>query len=261
MSSPHHHGPEPAPAPDQTRNVLVTGASRGIGRAIATSFAQNGDRVIVHHHTRREEAEHTLAHLPGKGHFLLQADLADPQATADLFTRVLTSVDHLHVLVNNAAVNLPHPLTETSYTNWQDLWRRTMDTNVLGAANASYLAARHMIDQGIAGRIVNVGSRGAYRGEPDHPAYGASKAALHSLGQSLAVALAPYGIGVASVAPGFVRTERVAHRLTDAVRADSPFGRVASPEEVADAVLHLASPRALWSSGAVLDVNGASYLR
>ena len=258
MSLPQHHGPEPAPAPDQTRNVLVTGASRGIGRAIATSFAQNGDRVIVHHHTRREEAEHTLAHLPGKGHFLLQADLADPQATADLFTRVSASVDHLHVLVNNAAVNLPHPLTETSYTDWQDLWRRTMDTNVLGAANASYLAARHMIDQGVRGRIVNIGSR-CVPGEPEHPAYGASKAALHSLGQSLAVALARTASG-SLVAPGSSdRAGRAQTHRRGTCR--QPFGRVASPEEIADAVLHLASPRALWSSGAVLDVNGASYLR
>ena len=261
MSSPHHRSSEPTPASEHARNVLVTGASRGIGRAIATTFAENGDRVIVHYGTRREEAEHTLAHLPGEGHALLQADLADPEATADLITRAVALVDHLDILVNNAAVNLPHPIAETSYTDWQDLWRRTMDVNVFGAANVTHLAARHMIDRSIAGRIVNVGSRGAHRGEPDHPAYGASKAALHSLGQSLAVALAPYGIGVASVAPGFVETERVAHRLTDVVRADSPFGRVASPEEVAAAVLHLASPRALWSSGAVLDVNGASHLR
>jgi len=118
-----------------------------------------------------------------------------------------------------------------------------------------------MIDRGTRGRIVNVGSRGAYKGEPDHPAYGASKAALHSLGQSLAVALAPHGIAVASVAPGFVATERVADRVTDEVRAQSPFGRVAAPEEVAAAVLYLASPEAVWSSGAVLDVNGASFLR
>lgn len=111
------------------------------------------------------------------------------------------------------------------------------------------------------GHIVNVGSRGAYKGEPDHPAYGASKAALHALGQSLAVALAPHGIAVASVAPGFVETERVADRLTDQVRAQSPFGRVARPEEVAAAVCHLASPEAVWSSGAVLDLNGASHLR
>lgn len=261
MSWPHHRGSEPAPTSGHARNVLVTGASRGIGRAIATAFADNGDRVIVHYGNRREEAEHTLTHLPGEGHSLLGADLADPEATADLIARAVPATGHLDVLVNNAAVNLPHPITETSYAEWQELWRRTMDVNVFGAANISYLAARHMIDRGTKGRIVNVGSRGAYRGEPDHPAYGASKAALHSLGQSLAVALAPYGIGVASVAPGFVETERVAHRLTDAVRADSPFGRVASPEEIAAAVLHLASPHALWSSGSVLDVNGASHLR
>lgn len=261
MSLPHHRSSNTIPASGDPRGVLVTGASRGIGRAIATAFAENGDRVIVHCGTRREEAERTLAQLPGQGHALLQADLAAPEATADLVDRAVTLVDHLDVLVNNAAVNLPHPIGETSYTEWQDIWRHTMDVNVFGAANAAYLAARHMIDRGTAGRIVNVGSRGAYRGEPDHPAYGASKAALHSLGQSLAVALAPHGIGVASVAPGFVETERVAHRITDAVRSDSPFGRVASPEEVAAAVLHLASPRALWSSGAVLDVNGASHLR
>lgn len=133
--------------------------------------------------------------------------------------------------------------------------------NLLGTANLSHLAAQRMIGQGTAGRIVNIGSRGAFKGEPDHPAYGATKAAVHALGQSLAVALAPHGIGVASVAPGFIETERVAHRLTDEVRAQSPFGRVASAEEIADSVLWLASPAAQWASGTVLDLNGASYLR
>jgi NAD(P)-dependent dehydrogenase (short-subunit alcohol dehydrogenase family) len=122
-----------------------------------------------------------------------------------------------------------------------------------------------MIDRGRGGRIINIGSRGAFRGEPDYPAYGATKAAVHALGQSLAVALAPYGIGVASVAPGFLHTERVSHRLTGAegemIRAQSPFGRVATAEEIAEAVLWLASPAAEWASGAVLDLNGASYLR
>ncbi|GAB3875483.1 hypothetical protein GCM10029964_019780 [Kibdelosporangium lantanae] len=94
-----------------------------------------------------------------------------------------------------------------------------------------------------------------------HPAYGASKAALHSLGQSLAVSLAPHGIAVASVAPGFVETERVGAMLTDEVRGQSPFGRVAKPEEIAAAVVYLASAEAEWASGAVLDLNGASYLR
>lgn len=137
--------------------------------------------------------------------------------------------------------------------------------NLFGAVNVSYCAARRMIDDGRGGRIVNIGSRGAFRGEPDHPAYGATKAALHAFGQSLAVSLAPHGIAVASVAPGFVATERVAGRLSgtegEQIRSQSPYGRVAAPEEIASAVLYLASPEATWCSGTVLDVNGASYLR
>ncbi|MEV2275349.1 SDR family oxidoreductase [Nocardiopsis sp. NPDC049922] len=244
-----------------SRNVLVTGASRGIGRAIALAFAEQGDRVVVHCGSRRGEAETTLARLPGEGHVLLQADLADPDGAASLVERAIEHRDGIDVLVNNAALNPAHPISSVSFDEWRAAWRSVMDVNVFGAANVSYLIARHMVDRGTRGHIVNVGSRGAYRGEPDHPAYGASKAALHSLGQSLAVALAPHGISVASVAPGFVETERVADRLTDAVRADSPFGRVAEPREIAAAVRYLASPEAVWSSGAVLDVNGASHLR
>jgi NAD(P)-dependent dehydrogenase (short-subunit alcohol dehydrogenase family) len=100
-----------------------------------------------------------------------------------------------------------------------------------------------------------------HRGEPSYPAYGAAKAGLHAFGQSMAVALAPYGIGVATVAPGFIGTERQQAKLDDAVRGQSPFGRAGTPDEVAAAVVHLSTPEALWSSGAVLDLNGASYLR
>ncbi|OIV37530.1 3-oxoacyl-ACP reductase [Mangrovactinospora gilvigrisea] len=245
----------------EPRAVLVTGASRGIGRAVAQAFAARGDRVAVHYGSRRADAEQTLAALPGTGHLLAPADLADPEDARALVERAADGLGGLDVLVNNAAVNLPHPLPETGYREWQDAWRRTVDVNLLGTANVSYCAARSMIDRQVPGRIVTIGSRGAYRGEPDHPAYGATKAALHALGQSLAVSLAPHGIAVASVAPGFVATERVADRVTDEVRAQSPFGRVAEPAEIAAAVLYLASPEAQWTSGAVLDVNGASYLR
>ncbi|CAL9610253.1 3-oxoacyl-[acyl-carrier-protein] reductase FabG [Nocardiopsis dassonvillei] len=244
-----------------SRSVLVTGAARGIGRAVARAFAESGDRVAVHYGTRRAQAEETLESLPGEGHVLLGADLGTPGGPADLVGRAVDLLGGVDVLVNNAAVNIAHPIADTPYEEWRAAWRATMEVNVFGAADVSYLVARHMIDRGTRGRIVNVGSRGAYRGEPDHPAYGAAKAALHALGQSLAVALAPHGIAVASVAPGFVSTERVAGRLSEEVRAQSPFGRVASPEEIAAAVHYLASPGAVWSSGAVLDVNGASHLR
>ncbi|GAB2671611.1 SDR family oxidoreductase [Saccharopolyspora gloriosae] len=248
-----------------SRGVLVTGASRGIGRAIATAFATAGDRVAVHCSSRPDDAARTVRELPGTGHVLLRADIADPGQVQRLVADAVTGLGALDVLVNNAAVMTPHPPATTSYADWQDAWRSTVEVNLLGAANLSHQVAAHLIGRGAEGRIVNVGSRGAFRGEPDHPAYAASKAALHALGQSLAVALGPHGIGVASVAPGFVDTERVTDRLAgrqgEDIRAQSPFRRVAAPEEVASAVVYLASPEATWSSGAVLDVNGASYLR
>lgn len=248
-----------------SRAVLVTGASRGIGRAVAAAFADRGDRVAVHYSTRRAQAEAAVAELSGQGHHLVGGDLGDPDRVQEVVAETVQALGSIDVLVNNAAQNFAHPLPTSSYADWQAAWNTIMGVNVLGAANTAYCAARYMIEHGIEGRIVNVGSRGAYRGEPDHPAYGASKAALHSLGQSLAVSLAPYGITVASVAPGFTATERVADRLTGAegerIVNQSPFGRVAAPEEVAAAVLYLASPEAVWSSGAVLDLNGASHLR
>ncbi|MFD8570948.1 SDR family NAD(P)-dependent oxidoreductase [Streptomyces sp. NPDC059639] len=247
--------------PESGRRVLVSGASRGLGRALAQAFAAGGDRVAVHYGSREAEARATLDSLTGTGHVLVGGDLSDPAGAASIAERAAEGLGGIDVLVNNAAVNLPHPPATTSYEEWSELWQRHVAVNLLGTANLSHLAARRMIEQGTGGRIVNVGSRGAFKGEPDHPAYGATKAAVHALGQSLAVALAPHGIGVASVAPGFIETERVAHRLTDEVRAQSPFGRVASVEEIAGAVLWLASPGAQWASGTVLDLNGASYLR
>jgi 3-oxoacyl-[acyl-carrier protein] reductase len=243
--------------------VLVTGASGGIGRAVAEAFAAAGDRVAVHYAANEDAAREVLAGLPGDGHRLVRGDVGDPEQAA----RIVEAAGEVDVLVNNAAVGTSrataHPVPGTSYADWQRAWRQAVEVNLLGAANLSYCAARGMIERGRGGRIVNVGSRGAYRGEPDNPAYGATKAALHALGQSLAISLAPYGISVASVAPGFVRTDRQAGSLDGesgaAIRAQSPFGRVAEPEEVAQAVLYLAG--AEWASGAVLDLNGASYLR
>jgi len=250
-----------------SRSILVTGASRGIGAAVARRFARAGDRVALHCSTGRSRplAEGVVADLPDDGHLVVTADLADPEAVERAVQRVRTAFGRLDVVVNNAGVFVAHPPLTASYADWQAAWRATLDVNLLGAANVAYLAARHMVADGVRGRIVNVGSRGAFRGEPEAPAYGASKAALHALGQSLALALAPHGIAVASVAPGFVETDMAAPVLDgaggDAVRAQSPFGRVARPEEVADAVFWLASPESEWASGAVLDLNGASHLR
>ncbi|MFC8509316.1 SDR family NAD(P)-dependent oxidoreductase [Streptomyces sp. NPDC057411] len=251
--------------PTDGRRVLVSGASRGLGRAVARAFAAGGDRVAVHYGSREEEARATLASLDGTGHVLVSGDLADPAAAARVADEAAEALGGVDVLVNNAAVNLAHPPATTPYEEWVELWQRHVSVNLLGTAYLSHLVARRMIEAGTGGRIVNIGSRGAFKGEPDHPAYGATKAAVHPLGQSLAVALAPHGIGVASVAPGFFATERVAPRLAgpegEAILAQSPFGRVGTAEEIAAAVRWLASPEAQWASGTVLDLNGASYLR
>ena len=244
--------------------VLITGSSRGIGRETARLFAQCGARVAVHYHSNRVAAEATLAALPGAGHIVFQGDVADPQAVAALVDEVVAQMGGIDVLVNNAAVYEDHPLAEVSYDEWQASWRRVLDANLIGPANMCYGVARHMIARG-GGRIVNVSSRGAFRGEPTGPAYGASKAALNSMSQSLAKYLAPYNISVGVVAPGFVETEMAREALQGESgvekRAQSPFNRVARPEEVAYAVLFLASEGALFMTGAIIDVNGASYLR
>ena len=250
-----------------SRAVLVTGSSRGLGRAIAARFAASGDRVAVHHRDSASLAEQLAASLPGAGHVVVRADMADPTAVRDMVDEAAERLGGLDVLVNNAGVfggmDRPHPVFETDYDGWLRVWRHTFEVNLFGAANAAWAAAQHMRGRG--GRIVNVSSRGAFRGEPEQPAYGASKAAMNAMGQSLAVALAPYGIAVAAVAPGFIETDMTNEHLKsergDAIRAQSPFGRVAQPDEVAAAVHWLASPEAQWASGTIVDLNGASYLR
>lgn len=254
--------------------MVVTGASRGVGAAVAAAFAARGDRVVVHYARARDRAEQVLAALPGTGHALIAADLSVPTDIRGLSEESIAALGTIDVLVNNAAqflVDQPgsrrgdHRVAECDDETWLSAWESTLRTNLIGPAYLTHLVARHMIERGVAGRIVNVGSRGAYRGEPEVPAYGASKAGLHSFGQSMAVALAPHGIAVTSIAPGFIATDMAAQHLDgpggDAIRAQSPFGRVATPQEVAEAIVALAAPGAQWASGAVLDFNGASHLR
>jgi 3-oxoacyl-[acyl-carrier protein] reductase len=248
----------------ERRAVLVTGASRGIGAAIARAFADRGDRVAVHYGSSTAAAEQVASSLAGEGHVTVQAEIADPDAVRRAVDSAAERLGRLDVLVNNAGVFLAHPPLSTSYEDWQTAWTRTLATNLTSAANATFCALRHLQAAG-GGAVVNVSSRGAFRGEPECPAYGASKAGMNAFGQSMAIALAPYGITVGTVAPGFVQTEMARDVLDgpggDGVRSQSPFGRVARPEEVAAAVVWLASPEARFSSGTIIDVNGASYLR
>jgi NAD(P)-dependent dehydrogenase (short-subunit alcohol dehydrogenase family) len=251
-----------SPLRDEGRAVLVTGASRGIGEAVARAFAADGDRVALHYVASRERAEAVASSLPGDGHVVVGADLADPEATRTMVEAAAASLGRIDVLVNNAGIFVEHPIDTTSYEEWQRAWHETLAVNLTGAANVTWCAVRHM---GRGGRIVNVASRGAFRGEPEYPAYGASKAGLISFGQSLARALGPRGISVTSVAPGFTDTDMAAEALAGGGLAqqerESPLGRIARPDEVAAAVRYLASPEAELASGTVLDVNGASFLR
>ncbi|WP_086668776.1 SDR family NAD(P)-dependent oxidoreductase [Lentzea kentuckyensis] len=244
-----------------TRRALVTGASRGIGAAIAHALAESGHRVAVHFRSGADEAREVAENLPGTGHVTVQGDLGANQAE-QVVTSTVEQLGGLDVLVNNAGIYFLHPIATTGFDEWQQAWRRTIELNLYGPADLAWHAVRHMTS---GARIINVGSRGAYRGEPDAPAYGAAKAGLHALTQSLAQSLAPQGIAVAGVAPGFVRTDMVTDLMAgaegDAIRAQSPFGRVAEPEEVAAAVAWLATEKATWASGTIIDVNGASYLR
>ena len=241
------------------RAVLVTGAARGIGWAIARRFAAAGDRVAI----LDKAAADLVAGLDGSGHVVIEADLLDSEAVLAAVDSAAGQLGGLDVLVNNAGIFNAHPITEVSYEAWQQHWQSTLGVNLIGAANVTWCAVKHMKERG--GRIVNVTSRGAFRGEPDVPAYGASKAGLNSLTQSLAIALAPYRIAVSGVAPGFVATDMTTEWLTppggDEIRAQSPFGRVAEPDEIAAGVFYLASAQAEWASGTILDLNGASYLR
>ena len=246
------------------RTVLVTGASRGIGRAIATRFAARGARVALHYHRNRAAAEETLASLEGGPHHLIQAAIADRDAARTLVEETIETLGGLDIVVNNAGIFEPHPPLEVSYDEWCDAWEATLSVNLLGPAYISYWAARHMVEAG-GGRIINITSRGAFRGEPDTPAYGASKAGLNSMSQSLAKALAPHGVYIYAVAPGWVATDMAATSLAgeagEAVLRESPMGRVVHAEEIAHTVLFLASEGAESVTGAIVDVNGASYLR
>lgn len=246
------------------KKVLITGGSRGIGQAAAMAFARKGARVAISYRSDEAAAAETLSGMNGTGHLRLPGDISKPEVARQIVQKAIEGMDGLDVVVNNAGIFQAHPIDELSYEEWQAIWQQTMEVNLTAVANICYCAARHMMDHG-GGHIVNVSSRGAFRGEPRHPAYGASKAGMNSLSQSLAQALAPYHIYVNVLAPGFVRTD-MTERILDGpegpdIVAQSPLQRVASPEEMAGAILWLASEGAAYATGAILDMNGASYFR
>jgi NAD(P)-dependent dehydrogenase (short-subunit alcohol dehydrogenase family) len=245
--------------------ILVTGASGGIGRAAAIECARKGARIAVHYNRNRQLAEQTFSLMEGEGHVLYQADVTDPGQVKKLIDSVDDEMGGIDVLVNNAGVSQRHDITEIDYDTWQESWKRIVDTNLTGPSNLSYCAIHKMVKRSSGGRIVNVSSRGAFRGEPQMPWYGASKAGMNAMGQSLAQALGPKNVFIYTVAPGFVETEMAAKILAspegEGIRNQSTIGRVAQPEELGRTIGFLALEAPEFMTGCIIDINGASYLR
>ena len=246
------------------KKVLVTGGSRGIGAAICTAFAASEAQVMVHYSDRQDAANKVCRELMGQGHAIVQGDVSIIEDCERIVQQTYDAFGRIDILVNNAGIFQRHDIFETDLDTWEKAFQQTFAINVFGPARLMYLVARIMAKHD-GGRIINISSRGAFRGEPTQPAYGASKAALNALGQSLAQRLAPHGIFIGTVAPGFVETDMAAENLKGEsgvhIRNQSPLGRVATPQEVAHAALCLASDLASFCTGTIIDVNGASYLR
>jgi len=232
--------------------VLVTGSTRGIGAAIAAALARRGARVIGH--GRADGAD------------VFGADLADPEAASRLWSRALEQLDsRVDVLINNAGVFEPAGI-DLPDEDWDAAWSRTLQINLKAAADLSRLAVRHFLERPGGGRIINVASRAAYRGDsPAHWHYAASKAGMVAMTKSIARGFAARGVLAYAVCPGFTLTgmadDYLASRGGAGLLADIPLGRVADPEEVAAAVVFLALEAPASMTGAVLDINGASYVR
>jgi 3-oxoacyl-[acyl-carrier protein] reductase len=242
--------------------ILITGASRGIGRAIAVALADTGATIGIHYHTNREAAEETFsALLTSNEHFLLHGDVGDPGVCQNLIEQCLQKAGRLDALVNNAGIYTPLPFSEPDYEHWQLEWQRMFQTNFFSAVNMSYWAVQAMRVQG-SGKILYISSRSGFRGEASYSHYAASKAAMINLTRSMAVELARESIQVFCIAPGWVDTDMSAEGLRaygEQIRAGIPLERVAMPEDVAHVARFLLSDEASYLSGITVDVNGASY--
>ncbi|RUN76264.1 SDR family oxidoreductase [Sphingomonas sp. TF3] len=230
-------------------HILLTGSSRGIGAATLTALQTAGAAVI---------GQGTASGIP--------ADFADPAAPRALWDAALAAQSgRIDVLINNAGVFEANPIARDDAA-WVAEWERTMRINLTAAAELCRFAVLHWQDRGTSGRIVNIASRAAYRGDsPQHWHYAASKAGMVAMTKSIARGYAKDGILAFAVCPGFTMTgmaeEYLESRGGDKLLADIPLGRVASPEEVAEVARFLALDAPPSMTGAVLDVNGASYVR
>jgi len=244
------------------KTVVITGASRGIGAETARRMAAAGARVIVNYHGSEAAADAVVREI-GDRAVAMRTDVTDPAALETMIGEVVARFGKIDVLVNNAALFEYNPFDGDDYESWQKGWRRTFDLNVFAAANAAWLAMRAMRNSG-GGKIINVASRAAWRGETEFADYGASKAALVNLTRSIARACAKDNIVATCVAPGFIETEMAkpeleAHR--EEIVNQIPLRRVGSVGDVAGVILFLASPMGDYLNGATIDINGGSWFQ
>ena len=242
--------------------VLITGGSRGIGAETARRMAAAGGHVIINYRRSEDEANALVQEIGGNA-IAICADVADPAALESMIDDVVAAFEKIDVLVNNAAVFEYNPFDGEDFAAWQQGWRRTFDLNVFAAANAAWLAMRSMRRSG-GGKIINVASRAAFRGETEFADYGASKAALVNLTRSIARACAKDNIVASCVAPGFIETEMAKPELEkhrDEILRQIPLGRVGSTADVANVILFLASPMGDYLNGVTIDINGGSWFQ
>ena len=245
------------------QTVLVTGATGAIGAAICRALAADGARVLVHCGWNRARAEALLAGIGGNG-AVLSADLADPAGADTLWQEAVAVAGRITGLVNNAGIR-SEVAVDAPLEEWQAVWEREFRVNFMAAVDLTRAAILHFRAQG-GGRIVNMASRAGQRGYASNAmAYGASKAALINLTKSVAQSHGGEGITAVALAPGWVRTEMaeafIAEHGEAAALAGIPVGRMATPEEVGELTAFVLRPSQLSLNGAVLDVNGGSYLR
>lgn len=241
--------------------ALITGASRGIGAAAAVRMAEAGARVAVNYRRGEAEANEVVRRIGEENAFAVRADVGDPAQVRVMIDAVVARYGRLDILVNNAATFDRNPFDGDDYAAWQRGWERTFALNVFGAANAAFLAMYEMRKAG-GGKIINIASRAAFRGETEFADYGASKAALVNLTISIARGCAKDNIVASCVAPGFILTEMARPELEahyDEIINQIPLRRVGSVEDVAGVVLFLASPMADYLNGVTIDVNGGSW--
>jgi 3-oxoacyl-[acyl-carrier protein] reductase len=241
--------------------VLVTGASRGIGRSTALLCGEAGASVAVNYHQSEPAAREVVQQIGATRALAVRADIGDPNAVKSMIDAVVARFGRIDVLVNNAATFAENRFEGGDYEAWQRGWRKTFEVNVFGAANAAYLAMARMRTQG-GGRIINVASRAAFRGETEFADYGASKAALVNLTRSIARACAKDRVTSVCVAPGFIDTEMARTELEkhlDQIVSQVPLGRVGAIEDVSTLILFLASSVSEYLNGATIDVNGGSW--